>query len=240
MTLETRAAVAAMIALTIAACVLPFAANPNDPRVVGALVAYAVVALGGAALFRHASKIAVGVDGVLVTGTSRTRFFAYRDVDGARADGNNLVLERKGRVVLRLQLHGPDAARQQAILARIQESIERVRGAQGARAVRLAASASGEQLARVASGGSDYRTASLTRDELWALVEGPAVDAATRAAAAEALAKTGDDSQRARLRVVAESCAEPQARVALQALVEREAGDERGGEDGGRAVAKAR
>ncbi len=81
-------------------------------------------------------------------------------------------------------------------------------------------SSSKDELARVASGGADYRAASLSREALWALIEGPAVDADARRAAAEALATTSDVAERARLRIAAEHCADPRVRVALAELAE--------------------
>ena len=126
-TRETRAAVGGMAALSsrmvawIAS--LPIEALYHDAPVVAAALAYVAAALGGAALFRRASRIAVGLDGVLVTGTSRTRFFAYKDLDGARASGTDLLLLRGDRVALRLQLHGEDAARRDAVLERIRAAI---------------------------------------------------------------------------------------------------------------------
>ena len=87
-------------------------------------------------------------------------------------------------------------------------------------AAQLVASATAEHLTRVAAGGADYRAASLSREDLWALIEGPAVDAASRQAAAQALARTNDDSERVRLRVAAEHCADPSVRVALERLAE--------------------
>ena len=155
-----------------------------------------------------------------VAGTSRTRFFAYRDLDDVRVTGGDLELLRRGNVVVRLQLHGADAVRRDAVCDRIRRHIDAREGGKDAVAAQLVASASREQLARVASGGADYRAASLSREALWALIEGPAVDAASRRATAEALAKTSDEGERARLRVAAEHCADPQVRVALERLAE--------------------
>jgi hypothetical protein len=222
---ETRAAVAGMGGLALVASVLVAVAPLRGATPLIGTVAYLAIALAGTAAFRRASRIAVGVDGVLVKGTSRTRFFAYRELDGARAEGSDIELLRRDRVMVRLQLHGDDVARREAILARVRDSIEHARATSDARATNLAASSTAAQLARSAGGGADYRTASLTRDELWALVEGPSIDGATRAAAAAALVRTGDDAQRARLRVVAESCAEPRTRVALHEVAELDTGD---------------
>ena len=71
-------------------------------------------------------------------------------------------------IVLRLQLHGEDAARRGAVLARITESIARVRGGRGAMAAQIVATSSKEDLARLAHGSVDYRVANLSREQLWA------------------------------------------------------------------------
>jgi hypothetical protein len=223
-TRETRAAVGALAGLSVAMtawiAVLPIGTLYRDRRLFAAMVAYMVVVVVSATLFRLASRVAVGIDGVLVKGTSKTRFFAYRDVDAVRVVRGDIELVRRDRTVLRLQLHGADAVRRDAVAARIRENIERVQRGEHAVAAQLVSSASKGELARVASGGADYRAASLSREALWKLIEGPTVDAESRRAAAEALAKTSDDSERARLRVAAEHCADPRVRVALAELAE--------------------
>ena len=104
------------------------------------------------------------------------------------------------------------------MLARITSHIARVKEGRGAIAAQMVASSSKEALARVAHGGADYRMAAMTREQLWALVEGPEIEASARKAAAVALATSNDGSERARLRVAAEHCAEPQVRVALEEI----------------------
>jgi hypothetical protein len=223
---ETRAAVGGLAALSVAMVVwlaaLPIATLFRDPRLFAAVAVYSAVAIGGAALFRVGSRVAVGVDGVLVKGTSRTRFYAYRDLDGARVTRGDIELVRRGRVVLRLQLHGADAVRREAVVGRIHENIARVQRGEHAMAAQLVSSSTKEELARAASGGADYRAASLSREALWALIEGPTVDSDARRAAAEALVKTSDAGERARLRVAADHCADPRVRVALAELAEQE------------------
>jgi hypothetical protein len=63
-----------------------------------------------------------------------------------------------------------------------------------------------------------YRTAGVSADALWALVEAPAGTAADRVAAAVAVAR--DDETRERVRVAAHAVAEPKLRVALEAAAE--------------------
>ncbi len=67
--------------------------------------------------------------------------------------------------------------------------------------------------------GTDVRT---TRDQLWALVEGPEHDAEARTRAARALARTHTPDESTRLRVAAAHCAEPRVRVLLEELAEEE------------------
>ena len=241
-TRETRAAVGGLAGLSVAmvlwVATLPIAVLFRDPRLFTAVAVYAGIAAVSATVFRLASRVAVGVDGVLVKGTSRTRFYPYRDIDAVRVTNGDIELVRRDRVVLRLQLHGADAVRREAVAARIRENLARIERGEHAMAAQLVSSASKDQLTRVASGGADYRAASLSREALWALIEGPAVDADARRAAAEALSKTSDASERARLRVVAEQCADPRVRVALAELAEAhpEAGD---GETAPRATSRA-
>lgn len=223
-TRETRAAVGALAAITLGVIAwmlsLPTLALFKDPRVFAVIAGYVALAAAGALLFRGASKISVGVDGIYVGGTSRARFFAYRDLDEARVEGGDVELVRRGRVVLRLQLHGEDATRRDAILARIHEALARVKDVERDAAANFVTSRATEKVAQSARGGGDYRMPSVSRDALWALVEGAAVDAVTRTAAAEALLGTGAAPERERLRVAAAHCADPHVRVALEELAD--------------------
>jgi hypothetical protein len=215
-TSETRGAVVAMAVLPVLAVLACAGLGPKGTEAV--LAAYVTLAVGGVWAFRKASRVAIGLDGVYVSGSSRARFFAYARIDGVRAVGNNLELVRGGKPVLRLQLHGRDAASQGAILRRIEESIRRAHEGESRAAGEVVKGSSARQLARLAEGGADYRAPAVTREQLWSLVEGPEHDQATRTAAAKALATTGDDDERARLRVAADHYAEPRSRVVLREL----------------------
>ncbi len=221
-TRETKAAVAAVAGLAIA--VVAWIATRNILVLYHTLAplyvigGYVGVAGASAFVFQRASRVAVGVDGVHVRGTSRAKFYAYRGLDEARTNGGDIELVRRGRVLVRLQLHGEDAARRDAVLARITENVARVKEGRGAAAAQMVASSSKEALARVAHGGADYRMAAMTREQLWALVEGPEIEASARKAAATALATSSDGDERARLRVAASLCAEPHVRVALEEI----------------------
>jgi hypothetical protein len=223
-TTETRAAVAGMALLPLAFFGLLSSTSHHGfstapVRELLMVTAYVAATAALTVLFCRASRIAVGVDGVRVQGTSRLRFFPYREVDGARVHGSNLELYRGTRTVLRLQLHGDDAPRREALLARLEGAIARAHADRGDPVAGFLSSASRAELARAAGGASDYRSAAVSRDQLWALLEGPAIDAASRRAAAEALGGSRDRAERERLRVIGEQCAEPAMRVRIAELL---------------------
>jgi hypothetical protein len=223
-TRRTRAAIGVVAALSAVASavffLMPVQTLNGTPAAAG-LAAFVAFVLGSAVVFRRSSLVAVGVDGVLVMpGTASTHFVAYRDLDDARAAGESIELVREG-VVLRLQLHGEDAAKRDAVIAKIRAAIARAKQGASAVAGQIVASATSERLARTARGdGGEYRAPALTRDQLWDIVEAPEVDAAARTAAATALATTDESGVRARLRVAAEQIADPDVRVALREIAE--------------------
>ena len=221
-TAETRAAVVAMALLPVVTLLVVGAAKLGDGATEACLAAYVAVALMGAMAFQRASRIAVGVDGVFVSGTSRSRFFAYRDLDDVRAHGSDLELVRRGRVMLRLQLHGKDARQRDAVALRIREAVETARQRGTAAVGDLVAAVPEAKLARIVEGAGGYRSPSVTRKQLWKVVEGPEHDAGTRALAARALLAAGDGAERVRLRVAADGCVQPRVRVALLDLADEE------------------
>jgi hypothetical protein len=225
-TREARAAVALLAVATLAvlAALVFMPTTAGDPRVPPALLAYTVLAATAAAAFRRASRVALGLDGVRIGGTSRTRFFAYRDLDAVEATfAGDILLRRHGRVVLRLQLHGEDASLREAIVARLRDAIAVAGTPGGGAAHRLAESASPALLAQAARGDGNYRAPGATREELWEVVEKPSANGKARTLAANALARGGDREDRARLRIAAERCADPETREALEKLAASEA-----------------
>ena len=230
-TTESRAAVGAMAALplvmlAVVGVVSSRAAFADQDLVARVGIAvYVAAALAGMALFRRASRIAVGLDGVRVSGSSRARFIAYHEVDDARDSGGVVELVRSGQAVVRLQLHGRDAARRRGVVDRLRAAIALARESRRDPATDFVASASGKAVLDAAQGVTDYRVAAVSRARLWALVEGPGIDPQARRRVAQALAETGDGEDRARLRVAAERCADPMAREAMRVGEEGE-GDE--------------
>jgi hypothetical protein len=225
-TARTRGAVAALAALTFA-MVAWAAVAPSHEAFPWALAAYVAAAMTAPFALRRVSRIAVGIDGVWVRDTSQALFYAYRDLEGARARGADLELVAKGgRAALRLQMHGDDAGRRDEVLALVQDAIARSRTSDTRGAEMLVKAMPARQIVASAAGDVRYRMPSISRQQLWDLVESSATDGSTRTAAAEALAIQIDETDRARLRVAAEQCAEPRVRVALAALAGEEAAAE--------------
>jgi hypothetical protein len=229
-TASTQGAVAGLAVLSIV--VAMFAAKERSLAILSPVVfAYVLAALGTATLFRRVSRIVVGIDGILVQGADKTRFFSYAGLDGVKASGSDILLQRGGKTTLRLQLHDEDVTRAPALADRIQVAMDHAVRMRGEGADRLMQSTDGssaaasQRLASSSRGGLDYRQPAIAREQLWQLVEGPVSDADARRVAAEALAPDMNREERQRLRVVAEKCAEPRARVALERLLE-EAEDE--------------
>ena len=184
------------------------------------IVGYVLASLGFAIWFRKASTIAVGRDGIFVRGTSKERFFSYQEVDEVRLAGMHFDFHKHGKRVLRLQLHGTDDARAEALAERIRAALAQAHRTDGAHL--LARAAIGSSLGRAARGATDYRQPSVSREQLWDLVEGEATDRTARLAAAEALATTGDRHDRVRLRVAAHHVADPHVRIALEDFADLE------------------
>jgi hypothetical protein len=230
-TTETRAAVAALGAVTLVAIVWimtsPIAALFTDSDVLSAIAAYVAVAAASAWIFQRASRIAVGKDGVYVGGSSRPRFFAFRDLDEAREGHGDLELVKRGATALRLQLHGQDVLRRGAILARVRDGIAEAQRVQREGATHFVASVSSSTVARSSQGATDYRVPSISRDSLWSLVEGAGVEATARTAAALAIVEACDGGELRRLRVAASRCADPGVRASLvEIAADREEAEE--------------
>ena len=221
--------VGALAVLPIAIIALLTQFKIPDQFLPAALAAYIATSFGTIAAVRGVSKIKVGIDGVYVMGSGPARFHAWSRVDEVRADGGDIVLARGGKVVLRLQLHGADAARKDALLERFHAARTAAALAKNDTSHTFAAHASsarGEALALSARGAVDYRKPAVQREQLWEVVEGAAADPSARVMAAEALAAQPESGDLARLRIAAEHCAEPKVRVALEQLLDDDTMDE--------------
>jgi hypothetical protein len=230
----TLGAVGALAAASVA--MMAFAVVGRSTAQVGtAIFAYTLAAMAIPTLFRRLSRIVVGIDGVLVQGTDKARFFGYATLDDARQSGGDILLVRQGRTVLRLQLHDADVMRAPTLVARLRAAMDhaaRMRG-EGAdllmQATQAAQASSGgssaSSLASSSRGGRDYRQPAMAREHLWQLIEGPVSDRNARTAAAQALGSDLSTEERGRLRVAVDKCAEPRVRVALQKILDTSEAD---------------
>ncbi len=234
-TREARAVVAVFALASLAMLAFLIAAPLNPTELAAPVAAYVTAASAAALAFRRMSRIALGVDGLLVSGTSRTRFYAYKDLDEVSVSAfGDVVLKKDERVVLRLQIHGDDAPRTTAIVSRIQASISHAAAAADDGAQRLA-ERSPAVLAQAARGDGNYRSPGATRDALWEIVESGASNASARAAAARALAQKPSARDRQRLRIAAEQCVDPSARAELLRIAPAAANEAEGEARRGRA-----
>ncbi len=233
-TSTTRAAVGALGVTTVAMVAFvvttPVSHLGHDPLSVALLVGYPLAALAASAAFRRVSRISVGIDGVLVRGAGKPRFVAYTSFDEVRVTTRDLLLVRRGKVHLRLQLHGADVMRRDQLAARLRAAMERAAAMRrdGAELVVQGARGHDATIARVgaaARGAVDYRQPAVSRERLWDLVLGPSSDADTRISAARALGTSLEGDERARLRVAAAACAEPRVRVELEVIAAAEDDD---------------
>ena len=184
------------------------------------------------AAFMMPSRIAIGIDGVLVRWFLVRRFYPFSKVRGLRRNGDRAItIELEDGEAVQLytsmarngQLGASTIAEhREAVLARMESALRAHRSLGDASHV-AEALARGERsggdwladLVKLRAGGTDYRTAALRDEDLWTLLESPSATEDARAAAALVLRRSLDDEGRARIRVAAEATASPRLRVAL-------------------------
>lgn len=222
-TARTRAMVAAVGVLSLAMLGLVYSLKVStmmhNPVFIGTLLGYLALTVGTAAFFVQASRISVGLDGVYISGTARARFVPYRDIDSVKLEENDLDLMNGSERVLRLQLHGDDALRREALAGRIRVAIEQAATQRGDTTVAFVDNANVGAIERAAAGASNYREVTPSREKLWEMLDSPALDAKGRSAAATALAKECSTEEYERLKVMAENTADPAVRSHLRSLV---------------------
>lgn len=156
-------------------------------------------------------KLVVGADGFTVRWLWQQRYVPFRDVTTIWHADPTYVKRGSGET-LALQVADEEGA---ALYTELLDAFVRSHGTaevgprlrRGARSTRDWLRA----LDELARGG--YRSAALTPDTLLAALEDPEPD--VRLGAAMALVRLGDRAHRARIRVAADSCAQPEARRAL-------------------------
>jgi hypothetical protein len=158
-------------------------------------------------------RIVVARDGLFVEGMQR-RFIPWSEVVSTRCSWGGVSLKLTNGA-LALPANGDQ---QPALLARIDEALAAYRAdASVDLDTRLARRGRdrGAWLRALSGREGDFRSAPLSDEQLWSLIERTSTPATARAAAALILARSADENDRARLRITAEACASPRLRVVL-------------------------
>jgi hypothetical protein len=186
-------------------------------------------------------RLVVGADGFTTRWLFRERFIAFRDVAAVRKrpriGGNvedTLVELKSGRKVRLRTVEAPNTEEERgsesrAMFAYVSEAFAHSTRLQDGTVnvpslVERGARSAREWLygidALVRGGGSRYRVAAVSADMLASLTSDPNASIESRVGAAAALVRMGDESQRTRVRIAAEACADSDLRQALLALSE--------------------
>jgi hypothetical protein len=171
------------------------------------------------------SKAIVGSDGILHQMRFDSRFFAWSDVESITPmeRGIALLLRNGSRYEIATSSRGKAnneyaRAGRAALLSRACDAWQAFHtGAVpdvSTRVARLGRSKE-EWIASLKDREGSFRDAPIRSEDLWKLVESPAAEVTARAGAAAVLANEASEEDRVRLRVAADTCAEPRLRVVL-------------------------
>jgi hypothetical protein len=172
-------------------------------------------------------RVVVGTDGVRVVGRLRRRFVSYADIASAEPHGSRgVVLYLANNGWLALPMLDQSKMQSDALLHRIREGM---RKCSAERAAPLEALARGGRT--IAAWRADlhmllrakrhFRSASISHEQVEAVLDDPSAPADARVGAAMALPGERDESDvRARIRIAAASVADPLLRAALEAADE--------------------
>lgn len=196
-----------------------------------------VLGLIGTVALGRQSRIRIGIDGIHHRWLWRSEFIRFEEVTQIRSvvrDKKRFIdLEMKSGAVRRLAL-APEAEEEESFAyRRIQHAyvayLEREKAgdiealARGGRTTEAWLDA----LRRVAVGANvDMRTAHVSLEKLWSLVEDPSAQPSARAGAAASLASVATEDDRKRIRVAAATIAEPKLRLAIERVAEPDIEDE--------------
>jgi hypothetical protein len=173
-------------------------------------------------------RVDVGHDGVFLRWLGNKRFLPFAAIETVIATklGVDVFLRDGRHVEIRLtQKDGGADAQVKALVARINEGIaaqsDLTRADEEAFLARTGRDLETWLRDMRALGAGEmggYRSPSIPRERLWAVVENPAADPSAREGAALALHATLDADERARLATLAQKTAQPRLRVALDGV----------------------
>jgi hypothetical protein len=176
---------------------------------------------------RMALRVDVGSDGILLHRLFDRRFISHGSLESVTTEGLGVVLRlRSGNVVnLSTGTSSAQLEARDALVHRIEEAHAAFAADHGPETAEALVAPGGRAPARwlreirALATARDYRETRLDEERLWRVVDDATAPAGTRAGAALALSAL-DQASRTRLRVAAESCAEPKLRVALARVAE--------------------
>jgi hypothetical protein len=218
-------------------CLAIFALDVASGLTAAYMAAGMAVAYGWRAFTR--AEVRLGSDGLLIRRwVGKSRFVPFSAIESASTQGANVgILLHDGTAI---HLHvgtgkptGTDAEEaasqtRRDIVARVNEALTRagrpLADASAALLVRAGRSTKDWLLDLTITTGeaASYRVSAVPREELWRMVEDPALSPTARAGAAVVLREALDEEERTRLRSAAEACAAPRLRVALDAVATAE------------------
>lgn len=222
----------------IASLILLFATNLPFPWRIGPIQIAFVAWIIASFLIRRGT-LNVGADGLRIDAPGHHRFVPWSEVTDASPRGNGVLLELEGGERLKLRVnrrlrfdYTDNEADALGLYGRIQLARVQAQERQAAREAAERLSRNGRSVEAwhddLRSLGGGFRTAAFDFDDLERVLLDPLADPSARAAAAVALrrldARTGTAEGRGpdRIRVVAQACAEPRLRVALDRAAQAE------------------
>lgn len=181
-----------------------------------------------------ARRLVIGADGVELQGPLRKRFFPRKQIFGVeKIRGNPSLLLGGGDDVEEVRLPVESPERGDAVLLRIREAMEGDPGPEeagpGAAVLARGADSIGvwrERLRRLVAPAEGYRKRTVPVDVLLKTAADAESPAELRVGAALAIAQSGDEDARRRLRIATEAIANEPVRLALEAAAEADAEDE--------------
>ncbi len=175
-------------------------------------------------------KVTIGEDGILLRWAGRRRFISFGRLREARPTPLGVELELDGGRELEIRLtHRADAetSRRASMLAKIEAGLAHHRALAPAEDEALLTRGERDLEAWIEEmsflGSADthgYRTITIPRERIWAVLENPVADPSARQGAALALHARLDDEERERLLGIGQKSASPRLRVALDAVAQ--------------------
>lgn len=200
-------------------------------QLAGMLVIFATMITTVVWAVRTTAGVEVGADGVRIArALGRPRYLPFSTIERIEQvktevrfvlrSGEEILVHQAAPAGTKIAM-GPALDERAALVERVSAQLERHRDAAAAGDTFARGDRTTEawldDLARVGEPAT-FRTPAVPVEVLWRVVEDPTAATTARAGAAFALRSTLDDDGKARLRIVADACAAPKLRVALDEL----------------------